>query len=112
MHSPHLYISEPGVVPARGEIAGVSFVGIRFALERDVAVGVAFHAEPHRPLGDIPKIEKHIAHLFHLRRVYGLVVEHEVVGRTSATHETDAEEIDGVVAAQRNETVEDDFHDV
>ena len=112
MHSPHLYISKPGVVPARGEIAGVSFVGIRLTLERDVAVGVAFHAEPHRPLGDIPKIEKHITHLFHLRRVYGLVVEHEAVGRTSATHETDAEEIDGVVAAQRNETVEDDFHDV
>lgn len=39
-------------------------------LERDVAVCVALHEEPHDPFGKVAEVEPHIKQFFHLLGVY------------------------------------------
>lgn len=44
-------------------------------LERDVAVCVALHEEPHDPFGKVAEVEPHIKQFFHLLGVYRFMID-------------------------------------
>ena len=60
------------------QIIEVALVGIGFALERNIAVGIAAHGQPHQPLHHVGQIEKNEQHLALLSRVYALMI-HQLI---------------------------------
>ena len=92
------------------EIVLVIHVGIGFALERDPAVGPSFQRKADEPFDDVPEIESGNAHLQHLRRVDALMLDEIVRQYDTLAAEKQAEQIDRVVAPERDETVVDDPH--
>lgn len=93
------------------EIAGVVLVGVGFALETDVAVGVAFAEQPPYPLQYVENIERHIPQLAHLRGVDQFVVQVSARHlRRLALDKKHAEQVDGEKSAEGYEAVVDYLH--
>lgn len=74
--------------------------------ERDVAVCVALHKEPHDPFGKVAEVEPHIKQFFHLLGVYRLVID----GRCRQwavlfASEDDTEQIDCGKTFERDDVV-------
>ena len=93
------------------EIAGVVLVGVGFALETDVAVGVAFAEQPPYPLQYVENIERHTPQLAHLRGVDQFVVQVSACHlRRLALDKKHAEQVDGEKSAEGYEAVVDYLH--
>ena len=97
------------------EVFHVAFVGIRLPFETDVVISLlsmeSVLNQPHQELNHIPQIEKHIGHFPLLTGVDELMVQLVRFHLSPpALHKNNAEKVEAVVSAKRNETVVDDFH--
>lgn len=96
---PNLYIS--------GDMLAV----VRLPLERDIAVGVAFHEQPHDPFDKVAEVESHIKQLFHLLGVDRLVIDGRCRQRAILfAGEYYPEEVDGGKSREWYDVVVNDFH--
>ena len=98
------------------QVAAVVLVGIRLPLKTDAVICLlrrksALH-QPHQELHPIPQEEQHKAHLQLLTGVDEFVVQFVKCHPTPLPlHENDAEEVEPVVGAERDETVVYHSHD-
>jgi hypothetical protein len=92
-------------------ISGASLVSVRLFLERDIAVGIAFHEQPHDPLYQVADVESYIEQFFHLLGMYRLVIDSGFRQRaTLFAGEDNAEQVDRREPLERNDVVVDDLH--
>jgi len=109
-------IMKPCHATTIAEVVPVSLIGISLTLKTNVAIGFV-NVKPvlqqaHHILHKIPHIEEKKDHLHLLAGVDELMSElHTTHLAPSALHEDDAEKIDAMKTAKRNESVVDDYHD-
>lgn len=100
-----------GEAGATAQIVGVVLVGVGFALETDVAVGVAFAEQPPYPLQYVENIERHTPQLAHLRGVDQFVVQVPARHlRRLALDKKQTEQVDGEKTSEGYEAVVDYLH--
>lgn len=109
-------VMEPRPRTSVTQVAAVVLVGIRLPLKTDVVIRPlrrksVLH-QSHQELHSIPQEEQHKAHLPLLTGVDEFVVQFVKCHPTPLPlHEDDAEEVESVVGAERDETVVNHSHD-
>lgn len=84
---------------------------VRFFLERDIAVSVAFHEQPHDPLREVADVEPRIQQLLHLLGMYRFVIDGRCRQRTILFAGEDyPEEVDSGKSLEWDDVVVDDLH--
>lgn len=80
-------------------------------LERDVAVCVALHEEPHDPFGKVAEVEPHIKQFFHLLGMYRFMIDCRFRQRaTLFAGEYHPEEVDGGKSREWDDVVVNNLH--
>src|SRR3712207_1447763 len=97
-------------MPAMHEIVLVVHVRIGLAFERDMRVGTPLHGQADKPFYHIPEVETYEAQLYHLRRMYALVLNEVARNERTLTAEEQSEYVDGIVLPRWQQAIMYDFH--
>ena len=102
----------PSVVLSAFEIFEVVLMAIGLSFEGYVEIGVAASGEPVEPFQDIEDVEEDESHLFHLRRVYPLMVDESRCQPCVGPAQQDAEDVEGGKSRDWQIFVSDDYHNL
>ena len=100
----------PGVVLSAFEVFAVVLVTIGLSFEGDVEIGVSAPGESVEPFEDVEDVEEDESHLFHLRRVYPLMVDESRCQPCVGPAKQDAADVDGGESSYGQVFVSDDYH--
>ena len=92
-------------------IPGYPLAVVRLFLERDIAVCVAFHEQPHDPLDQIAEVKTYIQQFFHLLGMYRFVIDGRFRQRaTLFAGEYYSEKVDGGKSREWDDVVINNLH--
>ena len=85
-------------------------MSVGFAFERDVQVSTSVHRQAEEPFDEVPYVEAHNEHLQHLCRMDALMLDEFRRDGNALAAEQQTADVDGVVLAERNQSVVDNLH--
>ena len=93
--TPATHVMDPRVMGTAGQVGQVALVAVCLALERDVAVGIATHAQPDQPLHHIGQVKEHEQHLALLSSVDALVIDQFIAQVHPGVDKHHPQQVDG-----------------
>lgn len=87
------------------QVFGFVLLVVGLSLKGDVAVGIAFHGQPHKPFYKIEDVEEDEAEFFHLRRVNALMIYQMIGNVDTMMHQHETKNVDCREPLERNEPV-------
>lgn len=93
--TPAAHVADPGVMGSVGQVGQIALVAVCLAFKRDVAVGIATHAQPDQPFHHIGQVKEHEQHLALLGSVDALVIDQFIAQVHPWVDKHDPQQVDG-----------------